>query len=427
MSFLAGSGEMARRIREYDWNDHPFGPPESWPQSLRSALGICLQSAFPTAIYWGAELRLLYNDAWSPIPGPRHPAALGAPAQEVWSDIWHIIEPQFAHLIATGEGIFVEDQMLPMRRFGPTEETYWNYSFTPIRGEDGAIAGVFNSGSETTRNVLSQRQMRFLLELGEAFRNETDLRVARRTAIAMLGEHLGVARVGLREVAPGGDGQLAVTDEWTAPGVDPAGPSISLSNLGPWASAILGSGHVLRIDDVSKSENLGQARKVFEAMGVAAAVAVPWTERGKTVAVVFLHSREPRQWSDFDVTTAEEVLERTLTWIERERAAERERIMMREIDHRARNALAVVQSVIRLTAAKDVASFKEKIEDRIAALARSHALLSAEHWRAIELGALSGKSWRLSLRPVLRRCAPRDHPYRFVRSRHRQSRSCYTS
>src|SRR3546814_6049914 len=64
LSFIAGTGEMAGRIRRFDWTQHPFGPPEGWPQSLRSALGICLHSAFPIAIYWGPELRLLYNDAW---------------------------------------------------------------------------------------------------------------------------------------------------------------------------------------------------------------------------------------------------------------------------------------------------------------------------------------------------------------------------
>ncbi|MCA1776321.1 MAG: hypothetical protein LC676_12115 [Loktanella sp.] len=123
MDFLAGSGEMAERIRSFDWANHPFGPLEAWPQSLRSALSICLNSAFPTSIYWGPELRLLYNDAWAPIPGPRHPAALGARAQDIWGDIWHIIEPQFAKLVRSGEGLFVEDQMLPMRRFNTEEET----------------------------------------------------------------------------------------------------------------------------------------------------------------------------------------------------------------------------------------------------------------------------------------------------------------
>ena len=158
MSFIAGTGEMAERIRRFDWASHPFGPPEAWPQSLRSAVSICLHSAFPTAIYWGPELRLIYNDAWAPIPGPRHPAALGKPAKEVWADIWDILWPQFRGLLETGDGFYAENQLLPMRRYGFEEETYWNYSFTAIRGEDGRIAGIFNSGFETTDVVLNQRR-----------------------------------------------------------------------------------------------------------------------------------------------------------------------------------------------------------------------------------------------------------------------------
>ena len=154
---------MAQRIRAFDWASHPFGPPADWPQSLRAALSICLNSAFPTAIYWGPELRLLYNDAWAPIPGPRHPAALGQPAREVWSDIWHIIDPQFAQVIEQGQGLFAQEQMLPMRRHGIEEETWWNYSFTPLRDADGGITGVFNSGSEITENVIQRRNAEFLV------------------------------------------------------------------------------------------------------------------------------------------------------------------------------------------------------------------------------------------------------------------------
>lgn len=375
---------MARRIRDFDWTAHPFGPPEHWPQSLRSALSICLHSAFPTAIYWGSELRLLYNDAWAPIPGPRHPAALGAPAREVWSDIWHVIEPQFSRLIATGEGVFVEDQLLPMRRFGAVEETYWSYSFTAIRGEDGKIAGVFNSGSETTRHVISRRQMTFLLDLSEAFRTARDSDTARGNAIRMLGEHLGADRVGFREAAPRGEG-LAIVDEWTAPGVMPVGSGVSVKELGDWVAAQLDAGHALRIDDVAGDPRLGGARDAFVKLGVGAALAVPWMNHDRAEAIIFAHSRAPRAWTDYDVSTAEEVLERTLGWLERERATEREWIMMREIDHRARNALGVVHSVAKLTRAPDVEAFREKIADRIAALARTHDLLSAERWRAVEL------------------------------------------
>lgn len=158
LDFLTGGGEMGARIRAYDWASTPLGPPRLWPQSLRSALSICLHSSFPTAIYWGPDLRILYNDAWAPIPGERHPAALGQPAQQVWSDIWDVVSSEFELVRRTGEGYSTYDQMLPMVRGGAVQESYWDYSFTPIRGEDGSVAGVFNQGHETTGRVMSERR-----------------------------------------------------------------------------------------------------------------------------------------------------------------------------------------------------------------------------------------------------------------------------
>lgn len=156
--FLIGGGEMGARIRSFDWSSTPLGPVPEWPQSLRSALSICLNSSFPTAIYWGSDLRLLYNDAWAHIPAERHPWALGRPGREVWSDIWPIVGPQFDRVMQFGESISLFDQHLPMIRDGQPRETYWNYSFTPIRGEDSAVAGVFNQGNETTAAVLARRE-----------------------------------------------------------------------------------------------------------------------------------------------------------------------------------------------------------------------------------------------------------------------------
>lgn len=157
-TFLAGGGELGRLIRAHAWESTPLGSPSTWPQSLRSALSICLHSTFPTAIYWGPELRLLYNDAWAPIPAERHPWALGRPGAEVWSDIWDVVGPQFARVIETGDGFSTFNQMLPMVRDGVRRETYWNYSFTAIRGEDGSVVGIFNQGNETTDAVIARRR-----------------------------------------------------------------------------------------------------------------------------------------------------------------------------------------------------------------------------------------------------------------------------
>ena len=190
LAFLAGGGEMGRRIREFDWSGTPLGPIDGWPQSLRSALSICLNSNFPIALYWGGDLVLLYNDEWSPIPGEKHPWALGRPAREAWPEIWHIIEPLFGRVMTTGEATRSRDQLLPMHRHGFTEECYFDYTFSPIRGEGGQVEGVFNAVLETTTRVIGERRLRTLRELaawktGEA-RTAED---ACRTAAHILAEN----------------------------------------------------------------------------------------------------------------------------------------------------------------------------------------------------------------------------------------------
>lgn len=149
---------MGARIRAFDWSSHPLGPPAGWPPTLQMALSLCLNSSFPTCVYWGREGWVLYNDAWAPVPADKHPGALGRPAREVWADIWHVIEPQFAHVLATGEGLALYEQMLPMERGGRVRETWWNYSLTAIRDPDNTVCGIFNQGHEITELVHARGQ-----------------------------------------------------------------------------------------------------------------------------------------------------------------------------------------------------------------------------------------------------------------------------
>lgn len=152
-----GGGEMGERIRAFDWSKHPLGKPETWPSALHFALRVCLNSTFPTAIYWGRELYLLYNDAWSHIPEERHPWALGQRGADVWPDIWSVVGPQFEGVLDTGQGFAAYDQMLPMERGGRSTETYWNYSFTPIIDDNGNVGGILNQGNETTAAIVAAR------------------------------------------------------------------------------------------------------------------------------------------------------------------------------------------------------------------------------------------------------------------------------
>ncbi|MBW4330142.1 PAS domain-containing protein [Stakelama sp. CBK3Z-3] len=148
---------MAQLVRAADWRGHPLGPIKGWSQPLRFALNLCLGSNIPTAIYWGPELIMLYNDPWARVLADRHPDALGRPAQAIWADIWNIIGSQLSGVMETGQGFSAYNRMLPIQSGGEPRETYWNYSFTPIRDEYGKVVGILHQGNETTQTVVSQQ------------------------------------------------------------------------------------------------------------------------------------------------------------------------------------------------------------------------------------------------------------------------------
>jgi len=86
--WLSGGGGMGELIRSFDWSKTALGPIESWPQSLRSAVSILLPSKAQIAMFWGPDLITLYNDAYTPVLGKKHPQALGLPIREVWNELW---------------------------------------------------------------------------------------------------------------------------------------------------------------------------------------------------------------------------------------------------------------------------------------------------------------------------------------------------
>ncbi len=161
LPFLRGGGDMGARLRAFDFAASPLGEPATWPSALRTAVSLCLNSSLPTAIYWGRDFMVLYNDAWAPIAGEKHPWALGKPGRDVWADIWHIIEPQLTRVLDSGDGFAALDQMLPMVRGGRVQQTHWDYSFSPILDDTtGTPLGIFNQGNETTARLLAERALR---------------------------------------------------------------------------------------------------------------------------------------------------------------------------------------------------------------------------------------------------------------------------
>ena len=159
LDFLAGGGHVGALMRSQDWSASPLGPPESWPPSLRTVVGLLLQSRFPMFVAWGKELGFLYNDPYAEILGAKHPAALGKRFYDIWSEIWPDISPLIDAAMA-GEATYREDLPLVMNRKGYDEQTWFTFSYSPVRDESGKVAGMFCACWETTPKVLAERALR---------------------------------------------------------------------------------------------------------------------------------------------------------------------------------------------------------------------------------------------------------------------------
>src|SRR5437762_7307457 len=163
-SWLAGGGEMAELVRAMDWSKTPLGPIESWPQSLRTTVSLCLASNFPISMVWGPRHVQIYNDGYWPICGAKHPHSMGQDFSECWASAWPAIGDAFERALA-GETSFLEDQRMFLDRNGYLEETFFTFSFSPIRDETGKVGGLFHPVTETTSKMLNERRTRSLRDL----------------------------------------------------------------------------------------------------------------------------------------------------------------------------------------------------------------------------------------------------------------------
>src|SRR5581483_832806 len=160
------SRNMADLVRAFDWGATPLGDPELWPPGLKITVRIMLTSRFPMWMFWGPELTMLYNDAYARISlGKKHPWALGKPANVVWSEIWKDVGPHIERVLETGEASWDETLFLILERSGYPEESYHTFSYSPLVGPDGAIAGMLCVVMEDTVRVIGERQLGALSRL----------------------------------------------------------------------------------------------------------------------------------------------------------------------------------------------------------------------------------------------------------------------
>jgi PAS domain S-box-containing protein len=314
-----------------------------------SALGTMLRlmqhSRQPMFVAWGPALNFFYNDAYAPILGTRHPEAQGRPFQQVWPEIWDDILPLIREALA-GRATWSENLHLIMERHGYREDTWWTFSYSPAHDEAGEVAGMFCSCIETTGQVLAERRLR---------ENEGRFRALLDAAPAMM---------------------------WVT---DRSGFCTHLSRswydfTGQTPATGLGTGW---LDAVHPDDRLPAKTLFLDGVRDRAPFRLDYRlRRADGTWRWAIDAAEPR------LTDAGEYLGHVgsvLDITERREAEERQALLAREVDHRAKNVLAVVQAVLRLTRAKDQPSFARAVEGRVAALARAQTLLAKDRWAGADL------------------------------------------
>jgi len=186
--FLSGGGEMGKLIRTMDWSKTALGPIESWPQSLRTSVSLCLSSTFPILIAWGPETIQIYNDSYRPICGEMHPQSMGMNFRICWESALEVVGDKFTRG-QQGEGTYITDQRMFLERYGYLEEAWMTFSFAPIRDESGGVGGIFHPITETTEKMLSGRRTQTLRDLGAAIGKAKTIQEIGEVTLAQYKDH----------------------------------------------------------------------------------------------------------------------------------------------------------------------------------------------------------------------------------------------
>lgn len=340
------TADLAELIRTYDWASTSLGPMRQWPACLRHAVDLMLPSTAQIVMFWGEEFVALYNDAYAPTIGDKHPQALGRPARENWSELWDDLEPMLQRVLRHGETVSAKDRPFYIERYGHPETAFFDISYSPVRDETGAVRGVFCIVSETTERVVAletQQRLAAIIESSDAAIMSIDLD-ARITSWNEGAERL----------------------------------------YGFSADEIVGH-PVTRLLPRERSEEEG-----------AILSRIRRGERVEPYETVRLHKNGASIDVSLTVSPVRDTAGRIVgaSKIARDIRARKEaerlqRLLMNELKHRVKNVLATVRAIATKTFRGEVhARARTAFDARLLALSKAHDLLTAESWSGAELSAL---------------------------------------
>jgi PAS domain S-box-containing protein len=346
---------MAARMRAFDWSSTPLGPMAAWPQSLKTAVDICLGSGFASYVWWGPELIQLHNDAAARLVA-QHPAGLGRPAADAWREVWRDVAPLMAEVLATGAAVTRQDLPFCHGRGAGPRTAYFTFTCSPLRDEAGALAGVMGVVIDTTAQVTSLKALRASQERFRQFADASSDVLWIRNAETLELEFLSPAfeRVyGLTvERALIGDTLKAWTEL-----IVPADREAALAQLGK-----LLAGERVAFEYRVRRPDTGEVRWI----------------RDTDFPIRDFAGRLRRIGGVAHDVTAET------------RTAHHQVMLLAELQHRTRNLLGVIRGVARRTAetSEDLESFLTHFDGRLSAIARTQTALARNNDVSASLDAL---------------------------------------
>ena len=354
-AFLGHDGSAAQLVRDFAWGTTPLGRVETWPQSLKTATALLIHSPVPMVMLWGESGVMIYNDAYSVFAGHRHPALFGSNVREGWPEVADFNDNVMK--VGLGGGTLAyQDQELTLHRKGYPEQVWMNLDYSPVLDEDGKPAGVIAIVIETTDRVLAERRNR------EEFQRLQRLFAQAPTFMAMVSgpdRRFTLVNPEYRKLIGGRD-VMGLTVRDALPEVVDQGFFDLLDHVFASGEAVTRAAQPILL----RWRDEGPLEERFVDF-----VYQPIRDEDGTVAQVFVQGS--------DVT-------------ERVRAENHQRLLINELNHRVKNTLAAVQSIVTQTLrhAADPGDASRAITARIMALSGAHNVLTRESWDGADLRTL---------------------------------------
>lgn len=329
LHFLLNGGTIGSLLQSMDWSDSPLGPPEAWSPHLQAVIATLLPAQTQFVLFWGEALVALYNDAYAPTIGSKHPRALGRPAEENWRELWGDLEPLLRGVRETGQTFSAKDRPFYIERRGVGETVYFDVSYSAVREADGSVGGVLCLVTETTERVRFQQRQAFLLELGRTLPGLGEAERMEAYAVSRLAQHLGAAQVYFGEDQGDGAG-FKVTHEW-ADGVPSMVGHHRYAAYGATLREQLAAGQVVQQAFECAATPLG---------GASATLHVPVLRAGRLEAVLGVHMRSPHACLEDDCQLVEDAAKQAWAAITHARAERALHLLNESLEERVAAVLA---------------------------------------------------------------------------------------